>query len=143
LASHQGHQPSVSVIEQPTADLYAPAAPTLNPYYTPTSSNCDCNQTTGKCGCGNNCGELIATNRPCHCEGESECRPHRRPLLPPPSTILQMFRSKNSYSTVWAGYQEETRTRLRNTSPDLNGTWNSGDNGLIEPGCNTCGTGCR
>lgn len=123
------------------------SGPQANPYYKPGSRQCgntacqggDC-ATRG--GCSGGCGELVPREQLAHLEGESECRPHRRPLLPPPTTMLQLFRSKNTYSTVWAGYADETRDRMRNRSPHLNGTWNAcDDGGLIEPGCTRCGPG--
>ncbi|EMI52393.1 hypothetical protein [Rhodopirellula sallentina] len=121
-------------------DHFAGPTPTANPYYTP-ASDCGCDSgscSKPSCGCGSGCGELV-NGADCHCKGLSECRPHYRPTLPPPSSLLQMFRSRNSYSAVWAGYAEETRNRCRNKSPHLLGTWQTCDHGgLIEPACNTC-----
>ncbi|MCM2372953.1 hypothetical protein [Aporhodopirellula aestuarii] len=128
--------------EVAVADTYEAITPTINPYYTPSSEDCGCDSGQAKkkfsCGCGGG-GEMIPCNQSCHCKGLSECRPHQRPALPPPSSLLQMFRSKNSYSTIWSGYAEETRSRCRNTSPHVLGTWRTCDEGgLLEPGCNTC-----
>jgi len=154
-ATHgQGHHSPPPVLPVNGFQL---SVPTPNPYYTATRGDCGCrsgpcssgNCDGGKCdggkcgGCASGrCGELVPRSQMC-AEGESDCRPRRRPLLPPPVTFLNLFRSRSAYSTVWAGYGEETRHRARNKSPHINGTWNtSDDGGLIEPGCNQCQTGC-
>ena len=82
-------------------------------------------------GCRSCCGQLLSPGD-VGPVGLSECRPHHPPTLPPPSSLLEYFRSRNSYSDVWAGYAEETRLRCRNRSPHLNGTW-------MHPGCQGCG----
>ncbi|MEM6365314.1 MAG: hypothetical protein AAF745_12880 [Planctomycetota bacterium] len=82
---------------------------------------CDAQACDSGCGCQSGCGcspcgELLEGCDVAHlCL--PECRPHRRPSLPPPSTFLQYFNSRNSYSTIWDGYNNETRHRLRNRSP--------------------------
>ncbi|MFG0264078.1 MAG: hypothetical protein ACF8AM_02875 [Rhodopirellula sp. JB055] len=72
----------------------------------------------GSKGC-NTCGEIVEGCQTCRPVGLSECRPHRAPALPPPSTMLEYFRSRPSYSGIWAGYAEETRNRCRNKSPHV------------------------
>ncbi|EMI41397.1 hypothetical protein [Rhodopirellula sp. SWK7] len=141
---YQDHAGAIpGVVEAPVMEGYAAPTATINPYYTPASADCGCDsgdcKKTSSCGCGGGCGELIDGGQGCYCKGLSECRPHQRPVLPPPSSLLQIFRSRNSYSSVWAGYAEETRARCRNTSPHLLGTWRTCDHGgLLEPACNTC-----
>jgi len=90
-------------------------------------AGCKCQH--GRCEFG--CGAMLGPGDVCHL-GLSECRPHHPPTLPPPSSFLQYFRSRNSYSDVWAGYADETRHRWRNRSPYLHGTW-------MNPGCQGCG----
>lgn len=134
--------PSPAAVESNPASYGSPS-PTVNPYCASGPSTSDCPCGSGACDSSCGCGRLVPRQQIGHLVGESECRPHRRPVLPPPGNLLQMFRSKNSYSAVWAGYADETRARLRNISPHLNGTWNTcDDGGLIEPGCTTCGPGC-
>lgn len=143
------------------SDLYNVATPSSNPYVGSSQGQCGCGGSpcgcdseivecgSGRCGCSgigagcSSCGDLV--NRgDAHCiEGKSECRPHRRPNLPPPCTFLDLFRSRNSYTDVWAGYADETRLRVRNRSPHLDGTWKCrGCGALVEPTNNACGCGC-
>lgn len=163
LTNSAGHSHSAighSVVQSPVpADLYQVATPTANPYVhgsggcdqcgTPKCGcesrivECDSGQCGGSgCGCSS-CGQLVDRSS-VHCiEGQSECRPHRRPNLPPPSTFLDLFRSRNSYTDVWAGYADETRLRVRNRSPHLDGTWRCrGCGALVERDNNACGCGC-
>lgn len=141
----------------PTAAMYHVPSPSVNPYV--ESSDCGCGAPShdgAGCGpasgcrtcppqrCNGGCGELITRAESGCFEGKSECRPHQLPNLPT-STFLDLFRSKNSYSNVWAGYAEETRLRVRNRSPHLDGTWRcNGCGAMLEPnqvGCG-CGGGC-
>lgn len=120
-----------------------------NPYAAPCSSCGD-----GGCDGGTSCDGPGCRTRPCRTRpscgvpcGEildgcavghlclPECRPHHAPKLPPPSTFLQYFRSRNSYSDVWAGYNDETRSRLRNRSPYLVGPQ------TCQSGCGACAHG--
>lgn len=134
-------------------EMISPPLSTASLHSNRSASGCGC--PTGHCGgkacrsggCDHGgcdqCGQMLAPGQGGRIEGQSECRPHRRPNLPPPSTFLQMFRSRNSYTDVWAGYADETRLRVRNTSPHLNGTWRcSGCGAMLEPGCDMCGCGC-
>ncbi|SMP65206.1 hypothetical protein SAMN06265222_1095 [Neorhodopirellula lusitana] len=131
-------------------NLYAAPTPSINPYVGQASGGCgqpSCGQAScnsGSCGCQSGCGELLDRQDDCRKVGQSECRPHRSPVLPPPSTFLQLFRSRNSYSAVWEGYADETRERCRNRSPHLDGTWRcQGCDNLLEPGQVTCSGGCK
>jgi len=45
------------------------------------------------------------------CDSPYECRPHHRPTLPPPSSMIQYFRSRNANSDIWAGYEKEAQER--------------------------------
>lgn len=169
LTGHHAHAHAANgysvMPASPPAAMYQTAAPSVNPYYAP--ADCDCGnqgcsgqgcESTGACGsagrcgcetggcqsCSGGCGELISRCESGCPEGKSECRPHQRPNLPS-STFLELFRSRNSYSNVWAGYAEETRLRVRNRSPHLDGTWRcNGCGAMLEPnqvGC-SCGGGC-
>ncbi|KLU03574.1 putative signal peptide protein [Rhodopirellula islandica] len=110
----------------------------------------------GSKGC-NTCGEIVEGCQSGCNVGLSECRPHRAPTLPPPSSMLEYFRSRPSYSGIWAGYAEETRNRCRNKSPHVLGTCDclgcrtggyqsgncaTGSCGPVSPtacGCGSCG----
>jgi hypothetical protein len=161
-ATQEQYEVGHSVAHDPIpTDLYHVATPTENPYATVPQSDCGCDSPScdgascgGSCrtvgcagrglGCGcTSCGELL-TQGDIYClRGQSECRPHRRPNLPPPSTFLDLFRSRNSYTDVWAGYAEETRLRVRNRSPHLDGTWKCrGCGALVESHNHACGCGC-
>ncbi|MEM1228480.1 MAG: hypothetical protein AAGJ40_22540 [Planctomycetota bacterium] len=114
-----------------------------NPYAsTQSCSSCDSGPgcQAGPTGCGSGCctapcGEVLNGCDIAHlCL--PECRPHQPPVLPPPSTLLQYFYSRNSYSAVWAGYNAETRQRLRNRSPYL-----VGPQQCVADGCG-CHSGC-
>ena len=156
LTGIHGHHvtPETSLVHPEAIDeMYRVAAPIANPHGKPNDCGCGSASCAGDCGtpasrgsrsCDDGCGPLVSRAE-CGCiEGKSECRPHQRPNLPS-STFLQLFRSRNSYSNVWAGYAEETRLRVRNRSPHLDGTWRcNGCGALLEPkqvGCG-CGGGC-
>ncbi|EMI28045.1 hypothetical protein [Rhodopirellula europaea] len=105
----------------------------------------------GSKGC-NTCGEIVEGCQAGCNVGLSECRPHRAPALPPPSSMLEYFRSRPSYAGIWAGYAEETRNRCRNKSPHVLGTCDclgcqtggcqSGNCGTASPAPGGCQSGC-
>jgi len=161
LAGIHGHSiaPQTSIVHpEAMNEMYSVAAPTVNPHYTSDACDCGVANCDGRCDpgaarqcgsggcqpCGDRCGALVSRADSGCLVGKSECRPHQRPNLPS-STFLQLFRSRNSYSNVWAGYAEETRLRVRNRSPHLDGTWRcNGCGAMLEPnqvGCG-CGGGC-
>ncbi|MCC9644895.1 hypothetical protein LOC71_21675 [Rhodopirellula sp. JC740] len=97
----------------------------------------------------NTCGEIVEGCQAGCNVGLSECRPHQAPALPPPSSILEYFRSRPSYSGIWAGYADETRTRCRNTSPHVIGNCDctgghAHGHGCQNGGCQlgNCQSGC-
>jgi len=161
LTSNHGE---ASIIASPsqTQSLYAPTI-TQNPYATESCGCSTCNGADNNaCGCSTrcggrqssclnkgSCGELVSPCEAMKLCGKSECRPHQAPTLPPPSTMLQYFRSRNSYSAIWAGYAEETRKRCRNRSPHIPGNHGAGNCGstqcgeLLAPGSANCGCGCK
>ncbi|TWT97397.1 hypothetical protein [Neorhodopirellula pilleata] len=156
IHGHSAGEPTSVIHPEAIDEMYSVVTPTMNPHYVPDSCGCgDANcegapHTAHQCrsngchSCGDGCGALISRAESGCIEGQSECRPHQRPNLPS-STFLELFRSRNSYSNVWAGYAEETRLRVRNRSPHLDGTWRcNGCGALLEPnqvGCG-CGGGC-
>lgn len=162
LTGHNHSNPGQNVVDSAIpSDLYQVASPTANPYVGSSNGQCGCGTAScgcnprivecgsGRCGCSgfsggcSSCGELVGRgSAPC-VEGKSECRPHHRPNLPPPSTFLDLFRSRNSYTDVWTGYADETRLRVRNRSPHLDGTWKCrGCGALVERSNSACGCGC-
>lgn len=151
LTSHEGESvvdTDFTATSRMRSEFSAPPI-VSNPY---ANGSCDggpsvpC-QSCKKRSCGGGCGGGCALVDRCEVRGLSECRPHHAPVLPAPGSFYQYFRSRNSYSDIWAGYADETRDRIRNNSAYLHGPQMGGCGAcgeLIEPGCQSaCDGGCR
>ena len=127
------------------------------------SASCDGSGCDSSCGCqlprldsqlfDPGCCETPQCRESCVEEEAFICEPHRVPNLPS-STLLQYFRSDNTYTNIWDGFAAERQKRYRHTRKHITGNCDCAskshqhnhaplDDALLRGGCCDCKNPCN